>query len=122
MENLSLHEKSILYTEDARASINSLRDLFDFVGKTAFKHQYNESYSENLKLLEKKVNDGEIALVANSTDKNMAFAPTKKPSDPLLKQAELVKQSFYSKLNLNDVKNFTDLNKQLSSLITSDLK
>lgn len=91
MENLSIQEKSILYSESIRANVNSLRDLFDYINQKATKDQYNENYVENLNTLNSKIEKDEIITASKVTEKEYAFLPTNKSTDQLVNQAKLVK-------------------------------
>lgn len=85
-QNFTLSDKSIIYTEDIRSSINSLRDALEFIQSKSVHDQYAKNYSNNLTLINSKFENKEIK-VDNSKGKLLSEM---KSTDVLLKQSKLV--------------------------------
>ena len=86
-KNFTLNEKSIIYSEDVRASVNSLRDAFEYVKQQASNDQYIENYGNNLSFLKDKLYKLEIVPTGSASGKSKAFMPSLSKNDEVYKQA-----------------------------------
>ena len=87
----SIKEKAIIYTEDVRASLISLKSVFEFTKKRASEEEYVNSYKSSLECLCSKIKSGEVIPASSSTDKTKAFIPGLNTSDQVYKQAIFTK-------------------------------
>jgi hypothetical protein len=86
-KNFSLDEKSVIFSEDIRASINSLRDALEYVKQTASNDQYIENYNNNLDFLRSKLSKAEIVPTSSGSNNSKALLPSYIKTDEVYKQA-----------------------------------
>lgn len=86
-KNFSLDEKSTIFSEDIRASLNSLRDAFEYTKQRASNDQYVENYNKNLEFLSFKISKAEIVPTSSGSNNTKAFLPSYLKSDEVYKQA-----------------------------------
>ena len=116
--SFTLKEKSIIFSEDIRVSINSLRDAFEFVKKQASNEQYSENYLNIIEVLNEKLGKNEIIASSKITDKKYSFIPTNDSNDVYFRQARFFHEkisNFKEKTYTN--KTFSELNRELDEVI-----
>ena len=86
----SMNDKAIIYSEDIRSSITSLKDVFDFVKKRAAEEEYSTCYLSNLNLISSQLKDKNIAPATSSTNNHKAFVPTYSSNDIVFNQAKFI--------------------------------
>lgn len=84
----TLKEKSVMMSEEIRASLNSLRDALEVTKRSASNKQYNENYLQNMSELNTKLENGEIVGAKKSV--GISFIPTNKVGDVFSRQADLI--------------------------------
>lgn len=77
----NMNEKAILYSEDIRASLSSLKEAFEYTKKAASNEAYLENYKDAVEDLSRKLRKEQIIPASSMTDNKRAFLPTLSKSD-----------------------------------------
>lgn len=118
----SMHDKTILYSEDIRAAISSLREAFEFTQKRAAEAQYTESYKENLNFLSEQIKSKNVVPSSSSTNNYKAFVPAFSESDKVFSQAKYVVKKYGDIIGkIEKCETFSCINKELDNALSMKL-
>lgn len=92
----TIKEKSVLYAEEIRASISSLKEVFDYVRRQASEEAFIETYKENIEVLQSQLKERNVIQSSIPTNKKYAFIPTYSISDKYFNQAKVVIMKYES--------------------------
>lgn len=71
----NMKEKSVLYSEDIRASLFSLKSAIEVTKNKAYQEYYNKFYNNALLDISKMLDNNLIIAASNSSDNKYAFLP-----------------------------------------------
>ena len=77
----SMKEKALLYSEDIRASLFSLKSALEVVKNKASEESYNKFYVNAMADLSNKLDNKDIIASASNTNKTNAFIPSSNKND-----------------------------------------
>ena len=118
----SLHDKTILYSEDIRAAISSLKEAFEFTRKRAAEAEYTESYKQNLDFLSEQIKNKNVVPASSSTQGYKAFVPSFSETDKVFSDAKFIVKKYgdvISKIEKCDT--FSCISKELDNALSMKL-
>ena len=117
-----MHDKTILYSEDIRAAISSLKEAFEFTRKRAAEAEYTESYKQNLNFLSDQIKNKNVVPASSSTHSYKAFVPSYSETDKVFSEAKFIVKKYGDIISkIENCETFTCINKELDNALSMKL-